>query len=327
MKLSRNNVYNATFKEKFLQDIVTNDNSLAGWNSFFNKVTMTESKLNKDLYQFNAEELMSLFIDNNWITNSSFALHRNQIAKYFDYAVDNNLLSMDDALVCRRIKYENINMDNEIKKKYYLNFKEYIKDFDKTYINHDYYLITRYKCMMALFWFGIPKEDMPYLTLDDVDFKNDTIFCKSINRKIKVDSIVTTLCNTIATLKYYTAKNNTKLCLPETNNIIKNKNSEEENQNDMINNILINFHQDFNIKFDPDYKNPDINYRDKKFMAKQAQINGRFERAWQQEQKGAKFTNSKEYKDFVFIDARDTINALPEYKTYLYWKKAYGLER
>lgn len=319
--------FNEKFKEEFL-DYILRTSTKSVWSScktILKHSSVIEHQLNKDLYDFDTEELITLFEKAGWITRSYYDTSKTNLKKYFMYAISRNKIPEKDIIKFARVKFDVIKGGEKISSMFYKDYNSFLSAFNSIFEEHceylDYFVTERIKCIMSLAWFGACKADIFLIDKTDINTENNTIFLPAANKYITVPKDVIQLCIKLSEKEYYENYMGNITTFAKSDKVIKIREVINNiDDNDMVlKNLIANFKTDFLPSI------IQINGSVKAFLStlkyERIEKNGRFEKAYNYEKRYSRFINSSEYAKLFQIVAAST--ARTEFSTYSKWKKEF----
>ena len=322
-------MYNEEFKQAFIETLPSELLKTKTRTVFYATYAM-EMKKDKDVFDFNKQELITLFESCNWTNKNYFNISRGSIIKYKLFAVQSgkiNEASMSDII---SLKYTDINNAASYLNKYYKTFDELTNALNTVFESETDFILLRIKCVCGLLWYEIPEEDIMELSLEQVDSVHNTIQCSNEKNKIAVSKNIIDWCNTLGNTFAFVDELGRSCFLSSNKKIIKTKTLQTENRildrssHDslkMFINISIRTIEKRLAKMTEEQRNS-VNY--KGVTIKTIEKNGRFVKAYEKEKESTPFVNSGNYRDALGTDRHRSIDNR-EFEEYCSWKKAFDL--
>lgn len=322
-------MYNEEFKQAFIETLPSELLKTKTRTVFYATYAM-EMKKDKDVFDFDKQELIALFESCNWTNKNYFSISRSSIIKYMIFAVQSSKINEDNMSNIVSLKYTDINNFASYLNRYYKTFDDLANTLNKVFESETDFILLRTKCVCGLLWYGIPEEDIMELSLEQVDSVHNTIQCLSEKNKIAVSKNIIDWCNILGNTFAFVDELGRSCFLSSSKTIIKTKTLQTEtrilNRSSydslkMFINISIKTIEKRLAKMTEEQRSF-VNY--KGIAIKTIEKNGRFAKAYKKEKESTPFVNSGDYRDALGTERHRSIDNR-EFEEYCSWKKAFDL--
>ncbi len=167
-------MYNKPWKKEYISQEKTNEIALS---ALFKRIGVYEERYGKDLCEMNLEELKSVFIALNIISNQTKLSFKSMMIGYIDWCISTNKTSRENAL--RLLNVNEIVSPNAIETGMIKSPEEVSEILEKAY-PQDYRTLFPNKAVLSqlIFWLlysGLKDDEISLLKKDDLDIENKTI--------------------------------------------------------------------------------------------------------------------------------------------------------
>lgn len=328
--MNENIFYNNEFKQEFLNREKERGQQITLYANIFEKAKPIESKTDRDLYTFSDKDIIKILQSFGYMTVTNFYHFKGKIKQYLAYAYEKGCTSERPENVLYEVTYTSLGLDEDsrdFRNKYYRSYDHMIETFDRVMEDSNSITTIRIKIMISLVFWGMPKEDLLKLTVDDVNFLDRTVYSQTLKEHIKMPSEVITLCLASANEQEFKDETGRKTQVVDPKTVIKLKSNTKERNiepSKIINSTFKMFTKTWeeNVKKLPEEIRAD--YADKTFTLKNIEKNGFIWNIYQKEtEQKNKFTNNADFMRAANIKSPST--GYTYWKLYIQWKRAYNL--